>query len=71
MGGYGKSAKVNVDGFVDWALEELRKRRGRMRSDMEEVAQAGIAQMQLEIDEAAFGSGRQRGGGRPHSATLP
>jgi hypothetical protein len=71
MGG-GKSAKVNVDGFVDWALEELRKRRGRMRSDMEEVAQAGIAQMQLQIDEAASPStGRAGGGSSPRTPRTP
>ena len=40
-----ESTKINVDGFVDWALLEMRKRRGRMRSNMEAVAQAGIDQL--------------------------
>ena len=36
---------INVDGFVEWSLLEMRKRRGRMRRDMEDVAQAGIDQL--------------------------
>ena len=67
----GDKAKINTDGFVDWAIEELRKRQGRMRSEMEGVAQAGIEQLQLEMDQRASGTPRadtgRSGGSSPRT----